>query len=144
MIVAPLLFLSACIITSNPNSDVETIASFPQAVPIPEVEAAPLQDTTPPLVEIEGQRILGLEPRTTEDIFGTASFVRWDGSAIIRQYKNDLCILDIVFYEEISGDPFRATYFESRSLSGESLELKECLKGFFADGEIPSLLLKEG
>jgi hypothetical protein len=140
------LLLSGCVTTSpqGTQSLEAEVSPFPQAVPTPEVEQTSLTAEVMAPPEFEGSKILGLEPKVVEGLFGAASFVRWEGNAIIRQYQNDTCILDVIFYEEFSGEPFRAKHFESRSLSGVSLNIKDCIEGFFKDGEIPAQLTKGG
>lgn len=148
--IASFILLGASILVSACATNLPQIT--PEEIPLPVLRARPTSDVEKELMEaepiegfqIEDQKLLGLEPKATEKLFGVASFVRWEGNATIRQYKSNACILDIVFYEEFSGAPFRVTHFESRSQSGEGIEIKNCIEGFFKKGKIPSFLLKKG
>lgn len=70
-------------------------------------------------------------------MFWGPSLVRREGMAQVMQFKNGICVLDVIFYEEAADGAFHAEHLTSRMTDGTPFEPQDCLVAILPDGKFP-------
>lgn len=98
------------------------------APPPPASEAEAPVPPPPPKPRQKPESLLGLGPADTLLLLGTPDLVRRDDSVQIHQYRDTLCVLDLIFYEGADHGPFRLSAVDSRDRAAQPYDGADCLE----------------
>lgn len=122
--ILPFLLLSAC----APSSGEQSVEVLPPPL-LEVVEVAPR-----PLPEPENLK--GLSPAATQKLFGVPDLVHRADHAQTMLYRGEMCVLDLYFYEETSGEGFALKWYEARNFEGAGTNAPECVESLLLEGQV--------
>lgn len=123
----PLLLAAGCSGLDVPfGEDANGRASAPSPSAKAPGSAAPT-DAPTQAPRPDPETLLGRTPAEVQSLLGPPDLVRREGPAHVMQYQGQGCVLDVTLYEGGPGTPFKATYVESRDITGAMLATGDCL-----------------
>ncbi|MBK5910268.1 hypothetical protein CCR85_02015 [Rhodothalassium salexigens] len=88
---------------------------------VPQVDGRPVPPPEPGL-------LLGKTAAEVQGLLGPPDLVRREGAVHVMQYRSAGCVFDVTLYEAGPGAPFKASYLESRDITGAVLAAGACLQ----------------
>jgi hypothetical protein len=77
------------------------------------------------------QKLIGLDQQEVKELLGTATHTREVAPAVVWEYRQKACALDIFFYLDLASQRFRALAYDMKSADGnEDRTLALCLYHF--------------
>ena len=77
------------------------------------------------------QKLIGLDQQEVKELLGTATRTREVAPAVVWEYRQKACALDIFFYLDLASQRFRALAYDMKSADGnEDRTLALCLHHF--------------
>ena len=127
--VGALILLSACSsedLTQNIyKKESESVEVIPEKT-VPKKVTGPSVKTPRVIARVMNPKILLKKTLNgVEDLIGKAHFTRREGNAVVLQYKEDWCVLDIFFYGREGQQ--ESTYYEFRSREKTDMNISECI-----------------
>ena len=83
------------------------------------------QATPPPPDPVRSASILGLDGGAVRKLLGEPGLIRHEEPAEVWQYRTASCVLDVVLYDQSSGQ--RVVYTEARTPTAEPTQAGPCL-----------------
>lgn len=74
-------------------------------------------------------QLVGLDVEQLDDLLGPADFMRSDGPAEIRQYRDSGCVLDLFLYADAASGRYRVTLVEARDRLSAGPAEQACVAG---------------
>ena len=126
---------------SKPTIVPEQLEETPPAVPVPAVmgtsldaldtEIAPatsdVGEEGKPEIRPEPEELTGKEISWVEQKFGKPTFLRWEKSIRVMQYKSSTCVFDMFFYETGADRSLILKHFDARDPLGANLPERQCI-----------------
>jgi len=109
-------------------SDVEHAAEVP-----PIMMDAPMETSPPPLPDPE--KLKGLSPAAVQALMGVPELVHRANHAQTMLFRGKACVLDLYFYEDVTGEGFALKWYEARNFKGNAIEAALCVQALLPDGQ---------
>jgi len=125
------LALGACQSSRPPAAPVELESKTKHEAP-PVEKARPVAKIAraapkPKRIYPDPDGLKGVAARDLIGVIGKPEFIRKDRPAEIWQYRGAACTLDIFLYQNVTGEPYRVDYIETRAHAGGPTSNRACL-----------------
>lgn len=74
-------------------------------------------------------QLVGLDAEQLDDLLGPADFMRSDGPAEIRQYRDSGCVLDLFLYADAASGRYRVSHVNARDRQAAGVAEQACIAG---------------
>ncbi len=74
-------------------------------------------------------QLVGLDAEQLDDLLGPADFMRSDGPAEIRQYRDSGCVLDLFLYADAASGQYRVSHVVARDRQTAGVAGQACVAG---------------